>query len=93
MEVDIKVDLMLRESGSMKATADVTLQTVSGPVTLLGFKVIGQEPGKLWVSLPAKEYLKGGKRCFRKVVVFSGPGKAAVTQAVLKAFEEQQKAA
>ena len=91
MQQEIHVDLMLRESGSMKATAEVTFSTPQGPLTLSGFKVIEKDAGKPWVSLPSKEYSAGGQRRFQKMVELSKPGMRAVSEAVLNAYEERLK--
>jgi hypothetical protein len=93
MNDEIQVDLMLRDSGSMKATADVILATAIGPETIFGVKVIETNPGKPWISLPAKEYQAGGQRRFQKVLELSKPGMKALSLAVLKVYEEKLKAA
>ncbi len=92
MQEGIQVDLMLRDAGTMKATAEVTFETAHGPLTISGFKVIEKDAGKPWISLPSKEYQAGGQRRFQKMVELAKPGMRAVSEAVLKAYEEKIKA-
>ena len=87
MQEQIQVDLMLRDLGSMKATADVTFPTSLGPLTVQGFKVIETEPGKPWISPPSKEYTaKDNTRKFQKLLDMPKPLARAVQDAVLTEY-------
>jgi len=88
MSDEIQVDLMLRDAGTMRATAEVAFTMPLGSLCVSGFKVIETEPGKPWVSLPSKEYTKDGVRKFQKLLELSKPLARAVQDAILKAYRE-----
>ena len=86
MQDGIQVDLRLQDSGSLKATAEVTFSTPPGPVTVKGFKVVQAEGQQPWVSPPSKDYTKDGQRKFQKMVELPRPVMRAVSDAVLKEY-------
>ncbi len=90
MDQGIQVDLMLRDTGSMKATVAVSIPTLLGTITIEGFKVIENDIGKPWVSLPSKDYTgKDGKRKFQKLLELPKPVMRAVSEAVLAEYERK----
>jgi len=90
MGFEILVTLMLRDAGSMRATAEVTIQTALGALTVSGFKVIEKEPGKPWVGMPSKEYVgKDGTKKYQKLLEMPKALLRAVTEAVLAEYKKQ----
>jgi len=89
MSEELQVDLMLRDAGTMRATAEVTFPVGQGFLTVSGFKVIETVPGKPWVSLPSKDYTKDGVRKFQKLLELSKHLLRTVQDAVLKAYRDK----
>lgn len=77
----------LKNKGSLKALADVTIETDAGAVQVNGVVVRSLEGGQLLVLGPSRK----GKRDWFKVVVFRGRLVGLVSEAVLAAYQRISK--
>jgi hypothetical protein len=90
VQEEIHVDLMLRDAGSMRATADVSIPTPWGPLTVSGVKVISKDGKNPWVGFPSKEYTgRDGSKKYQKLIELPKPLQRVVSERVLSEYNKQ----
>lgn len=90
MNEQVQVTLMLRDNGSLRATAEVSIPTPWGPLTVEGVKVIEKDANKPWVAFPSKEYAaKDGTKKYQKLLELPKPLQRAVSEVVLNEYKKQ----
>ena len=85
---NIQVVLRAVNSGRLKASAEVTLNTEHGPVTIPDWKVVSKDGQKPWVGKPSKQYIKNGETKYIHTIEPSKPLMRAISLAILEAYEE-----
>lgn len=87
----ILVDVKLRDDGkAAKASADVTIDSIWGDVTLCGFRVVHQDGKEPWVAFPKISYKDKDSGEYKNIPIVI-PGrkfKHAVSEAVLQKYLE-----
>jgi DNA-binding cell septation regulator SpoVG len=85
---EISVEVKIYERGSLKAFADVTIQTAMGEMTLKGFHVIKKEGQPEWVAFPSSSYVKDGKKVNNQFLEVSKTVKKKLVDAIMAQFEK-----
>lgn len=85
---NIIVELKLRESGNLKAFADVTIPTALGDLTAKGFRIVKKEGEAAWVGFPTSSYTnKDGKRIDNQILETSKGLKKKICDLILAEYK------
>ena len=86
----ILVELRIIDKGSLKATADITLPSDLGDVTVRGFRVIHDGSKAPWVGYPSSSYVKNGETIRYPLLQLSARLKNHLAEAILAEYERQK---
>lgn len=92
MENKILIELrILKDSGNLKAFADVIFPTPLGDITIRGFRVVQKEKADPWVGFPQTSFQKNGKTQYVHLLDVSRRLRSELQNMILKEYEKNKK--
>ena len=85
---DILVEIRpLKNSGALKAFADVIVSTQQGEICIKGFRVVQKDDAPAWIGLPQTSYQKNGEVKYVPLVDLGRKLKIELTKKILDEYQ------